>query len=273
MSKLPVKGLQMYMRDSVEEGNVKIVENLIKMGISVNNSNETGYTPLHIAAGNNNLEMLDILLKAGAEIDAANGMKCTALHISLFEQNKEAALFLLDKGANPVAKDDFGNTCLHIASGNGDIEILQKMVSLNANINVRSEGGVTPLHYAVSAISTNDCLATVKFFLDNGADIHAVDDDGCNVLFNAAYKGNVELLEFLLSKGLDVNVKNKAGMTPVQFAMVGKNQEAVVFLLSVTKGKEEEMEISGEKKMDKARGLENDGWIQVKRRKRKMEVE
>ena len=55
-----------------------------------------------------------------------------------------------------------------------------------------------------------------------GADVNAKDDQGYNLetpLHKAAFWGNTEIIEFLIAKGAEVNVKNKDGKTPLDWAI------------------------------------------------------
>jgi hypothetical protein len=55
--------------------------------------------------------------------------------------------------------------------------------------------------------------------------LKAKDDSGNTALINAARAGTVESLKFLLKRGLDVNVKNSKGHTPLMKACIGCIEE------------------------------------------------
>ena len=98
--------------------------------------------------------------------------------------------------------------------------------------------GASPLHLAV--LTNNKEIAGI--LVDNGAymDLNANDEDAGTPLHWAVYMGNREMAEFLIERGADVNVMNKAGYRPIDFAAEGFvrpewfDQENSVFVLSVS---------------------------------------
>jgi ankyrin repeat protein len=59
----------------------------------------------------------------------------------------------------------------------------------------------------------------VKYLVEEcGADVNARDHEGNAPLHNAAARGDVELIEYLVSKGADVTVVNREGQTTADMA-------------------------------------------------------
>ena len=81
--------------------------------------------------------------------------------------------------------------------------------------------GRSPLIYACELGN----FRWIKDLLDRGADIHTVDADGWNALHCAAYRGNLELLEYLLpmtaKAGMDVNALTNDGRSALDLAKDG----------------------------------------------------
>jgi hypothetical protein len=78
------------------------------------------------------------------------------------------------------------------------------------------------------AAATGD-LATVQSFLREGVPVD-VRDDGATPLHGAAVEGQIAVIQFLLSKGADVNALDAYGNSPVQNAISMKHPEAVAVL-------------------------------------------
>ena len=51
---------------------IKLIKNLIKIGVDINEENFCGETALDIACRNGNTEIIDLLLDAGAELKLRN---------------------------------------------------------------------------------------------------------------------------------------------------------------------------------------------------------
>lgn len=77
------------------------------------------------------------------------------------------------------------------------------------DVNRTLEGGRKPLHYAA------DCgqLEILEFLLLKGADINAPDKHNITPLLSAVYEGHVSCVKLLLSKGADKTVKGPDGLT------------------------------------------------------------
>lgn len=96
------------------------IEDCIASGFDVTSKNQSGTTPLHMAAGFAWLDgVVDVLLKAGAEIDARTDTGMTPLHVAASSSsNPSAILALIKSGADVRAVDSFGNTSFDLVEKN-----------------------------------------------------------------------------------------------------------------------------------------------------------
>jgi ankyrin repeat protein len=71
----------------------------------------------------------------------------------------------------------------------------------------------------------------VVLLLDKGADINAQDlEKGATPLHHAASWGRTEVLSILIARGADLNLKNKAGQTPLRAAVTNEQKETAELL-------------------------------------------
>jgi uncharacterized protein len=122
-----------------------------------------------------------------------------------------------------------GWPALHLAAHFGQESAVNLLLELGANIEQRSANSNknTPLHAAVAGghKGTTLCL------LQRRADINA-DYGGTLVVHEAAFKGNPELIELLISWRADPTAYNAHGETP---AMIAQKQhgEGVAFAVLI----------------------------------------
>lgn len=89
--------------------NEDLIQILIKRGANVNKKcTVRGTLPLFVAIRVNNLELVELLLSSGAKLDATDNEKWTALHVACFHHREQMIGFLIRKGADVCAKDEKG---------------------------------------------------------------------------------------------------------------------------------------------------------------------
>ena len=96
------------------------------------------------------------------------------------------------------------------------------LIGKGASVNARTEFGETPLHLAQTR-------EIAEFLISMGANIDAKDSEfGMTPLFNAPK----EIFKLLLSKGADVNVRSKKGLTPLAWSAYGEDLDRIKLLIS-----------------------------------------
>jgi len=218
---------------AIKNKNKEIVALLLEKGADVNYE-----APLCLisAIKNKNKEIVALLLEKGALIDEQYHDE-TPLIISIKNDDKEILSLLLENDADPnfnidempldIAKKDdiiellrnhgaktkeeiekidseFISAVLYL-----DKEKIKSLISQVSDIDIDiSDGGesgslknVTALIFAVQ----NEEFELVRLFVENGAGIKVRDSNDASALFWAVFKGNVDIIDYLISKGADVD--------------------------------------------------------------------
>ena len=138
---------------------------LIDKGMDVNAKDNTGETPLHIAARGNRDEIAVALIGAGADANAKENTGETPLHVAASENKAEAADALIAAGANIHAKDNAGATPLHAAVISRSAGLVEILIAAGADIHAADLKGRTPASivasgrnydYAIVALTQNN---------------------------------------------------------------------------------------------------------------------
>ncbi len=103
---------------------------------------------------------------------------------------------------------------LMLAALRGQLDWVKKLVDRDADIN---KTGWTPLHYA----ATGGHVPVIEYLLDNSAYIDAESPNGTTPLMMAAMYGSPEAVKHLIQAGADLQIKNGANMTALDFAQRG----------------------------------------------------
>ena len=121
---------------------------------------------------------------------------------------------------------------IHKAAYEGDLEKVKEIIDRDPNqINVQDATDFTPLHLA----SGKGHIEIVEFLLNHGADINAESLLGDTPLIIAAWyakDGKYETIKTLLEHGAKVNNKNKRGRTALHQAAMHSSKEVINLLIS-----------------------------------------
>jgi ankyrin repeat protein len=142
----------------------------------------------------------DRLLKAGANPNVVDADGTPALMGATLFGGADLVKLLLDRGADPNRSGVGGTTALMWAVPN--VEKVRLLVSHGANVNARSETDRTAFLVAASYPRTLDVL---RLLLDRGADLRAQDRSGATALALAVRSADIDVVRFLVEKGLDPN--------------------------------------------------------------------
>jgi len=150
---------------------------------------------------------------------------------------------LLDKGANVNAAvnekpwfrsftndytwvDPAGATPFWRAAQSSDIAAMKLLIAHGADPKIATKSLDTPLMAAAgigwaanwSVNAPYPAIEAVKYCVELGNDVNAADNRGYTPLHGAAYLGNNDMVNYLVSKGAKVNVKSKGGDWPADMA-------------------------------------------------------
>ncbi|XP_058447048.1 poly [ADP-ribose] polymerase tankyrase [Malaya genurostris] len=221
---------------------VPVVEFLLEHGAEVHASDKGGLVPLHNACSYGHYEVTELLVKHGANVNVADLWKFTPLHEAAAKGKYEIVKLLIKHGADVTKKNRDGATPLDLvregdqdvadllrgnaalldAAKKGNLARVQRLVAPD-NINCRDAQGrnSTPLHLAAGYNN----LEVAEYLLEHGADVNAQDKGGLIPLHNASSYGHLDIAALLIKHNTVVNATDKWGYTPLhEAAQKGRTQ-------------------------------------------------
>ena len=242
-------------------GDAEAARLLLDAGANVNDTLPDGTTALVEAAHSGQRAVAVLLLDRGA--DPNNGdIGYTALHAAVLRGDLELVKALLAHGAKPnpvITKGTptrranghqyellgpmIGATPYLLAAQYLEVGMMRALVAAGANARLAKADGTTPLMVAVGMEASTQVdrrshrvldgakiedegqvADAVTAALDLGADIDAVNRAGNTAMHSAASQVFARVVQLLADRGAQVNIKNKAGRTPLAVVVAGARQ-------------------------------------------------
>ena len=130
--------------------------------------------------------------------DSSLGEGTTALMRAAKANDVDAMKALLDAGANPFITQADHTTVLMIAAAGGAVF-----------------GG-----YAQALPVTEEgAIQAIQLCIDRGVDVNAFNNNGLTAMHRAAARGADKIVKYLAGQGARLDMKNKAGVTPLDMAL------------------------------------------------------
>lgn len=208
---------------AVSSSNLQIVRVVVEAGASLDVREANWGIPMfNQAASTGELDIVEYLIKKGAKTNATDKYGGNALEEAAFNGCKKVAERLVRLGL----KSKFP---LHVAAGLGDVKAVRKALANEADPNQVTGWNNSALFFSVGGGSAE----TTKLLLAAEARTGIKNVFGCTALHYAAAMEDQRLAKMLIEAGADVNVSNKDGERPLDWA----GDEGVVRLLKAAGAK------------------------------------
>jgi len=165
-------------------------------------------TPLHSTViSQPQREAIDILIAAGADVEASTKGGLTPLMFAARTGSAAAVDALLSHQAAPDAADLMGRPVISYAAEEGNDEIVKRIYQKGGRnlIQIADKGGL------FRAAATGGSMALTEILLADGVNINVRDEEGFTPLLTAVECNHKELSDYLILKGADLKAKSNDG--------------------------------------------------------------
>ena len=176
-------------------------------------------TPLHLVAGLGTApHLVKLLAEYGADIEAQNPVGCTPIDWAAMHSDSPAMIkALMDAGAEISSNEGGRLPTLHSAASYArNPAVAEALIEGGAHIDEISIMGTSVLAHAVLMNPDLDMLRTL---LRLGVDTQLPNADGRTPLHFAAMQTELDRVRLLIDAGADVNAIDRDGTTPLQAAL------------------------------------------------------
>ncbi|WP_163411021.1 ankyrin repeat domain-containing protein [Flavobacterium ajazii] len=199
---------------------IEIIKYFISKGVDPNKADKEGTTPLMAAASARETSALELFLSTTKNVNLQNLKGESALTNAVKYGTQEAVSLLLAKGADVNIKDKDGN--------NLGVYLVQ---SYRPQMMGRGPEGANA--------KQDPFAAKIKLLQDKGLNLAVPQKDGNTLYHLAIIKNDLTLLKKIADLNIDINAKNKDGLTALhKAAMVAKDDAILKYLISAGAKKE-----------------------------------
>ena len=179
--------------------------------------------PLVAALCRKHFQVADVLLEHGGTVGVRGTREETPLCkiIRFDEEATDAIQFLLERGADVDVRQEYLWTPLHLAADMGNLKVAQVLLEHHADVNSQTSEGRAPLHLlsgryiSISSLEDDDSTFA-KLLLEGGADTNLRAKDNTTPLHLACFNKRLHIVRALLENGANMHAENDEGRIPLQ---------------------------------------------------------
>jgi ankyrin repeat protein len=205
---------------------------LIEKGADVSKKDSRGNTPLHAVVYSNQKEIAELLITKGAELESRNQQNYTPLSaLTRSTKSFEVAEVFVRRGANINAPWTDGATPLNYAAMYSDNRVVDLLLDNKADFDTTEEN----LRFLVSSAANKGHVRLFNRILEKcGDSIFKDQEENKSLMRNAIISGSIELVKLLQSKKILLDISPSiTGATPLHSIASNPNAiEMMEFLLN-----------------------------------------
>ncbi|XP_075069745.1 transient receptor potential cation channel subfamily A member 1 isoform X2 [Mixophyes fleayi] len=204
-----------------------VVEVLVNHSTTnVNLEGELGNTPIMQACSRDNSEALIMLFNHGGKLCKRNKIGCFPIHMTAFAGSLRCMDLVLKKGEEYGFSiedhinftDNEKSSPLHVAVQNGRLEIVKACIGYGAKIDLKQNDNATALHFAATQGATEIVKFMVSSYTGEKTIVDLPDGNNETPLHKSSLFDHVDLAEYLISMGANIDSVDKELRTPLLLA-------------------------------------------------------
>jgi len=189
--------------------------------------NNLGNTPTHCALENDHIDTAECLINKDANVELVNNENLSPASLVIKKDNPELVPFLIKSNLINQKKNN-GDNLLHTAVKTKKARMVAQLAEIGSLASGKNNDGKTPTIVATE-LSDIEMLEILK---RKNIDLNAPGNNGFRPIHNATMRGNYKALEFLLANGVHVDTDDNSGNTPLLYAGAYNKERELDLLLT-----------------------------------------
>ena len=181
-----------YLMWAAYKGNMELMQYLIDQGSQTDIIDDHGYNLMTFAAiaGQQNPAVYDMILKNGGKINDTNRAGANSLLLLSMHLEDETMLdYFKEKGLDLHSKDDKGNGLFNYAAKMGNIKMMDKYIEMGLDYkNLNKNGGNAMMFASQGYRRYTNPLSVYEYLESKGVEPNVVNEDGKTPLHAIAYR-------------------------------------------------------------------------------------
>ncbi|XP_036356055.1 26S proteasome non-ATPase regulatory subunit 10-like [Octopus sinensis] len=210
----------------------RIIEILIEAGGEIGANDNDCWSALHCAVYGHRLQAVELLIARGSNVNEKNNFGCTPLHLAT-EWTDGVKALRKQSAVKVNARSNNGRTPLHLACSRGHLHTVEMLLGHNGiDANVVDDNGDTPLHVAVQRQRNG----VVSLLLNQGSfQVDIPNHQRMTPLLEAVSRGHLGMTQKLIALGANINAVDGEGNSCLHIAVkteVFNSEDAPLDLLN-----------------------------------------
>lgn len=224
-----VAGKDKLLLQAFKYNNDRVIDHLVKQGANTDAVDENGNSILLLSAKAGDLVKIQRCLdEYHCSILHSNYQKENCMMLAAESGNQSAVQYLIKKGMNPLLVNNKGENILFYAVRSGKTNLVEHLL-LQQNLVITTQD--TEKNTLLMPAVKQSNRQMIEFLLTNGVDIKQKNNNGTSALFHTisgtGFSSKQDIQDLLMKHGADVNTRGPRGITLMFEAIERGNLERV----------------------------------------------